>query len=264
MLAERPITADADERRRLKLIEQVFSRSQARLVGADGTAIEIPEPLYEVLVEAAKALRQGKAVTIVPTSHELTTQQAADILNVSRPHLIRLLERSARESASRFWMRSTVSEASLVPPTSVAPNEIARRRASESLAQMNIFGIATSSGALWARRKNSSPMCAGRKSMRTISSGCVAIAHIKASSTFSNGTGVQLRTFPTSLTNDARWASLSERIKALAVAVLFGGSVTVKRPSRDRKAASPSRRGSSNVLSFYLHRMVSAMSPLRM
>jgi excisionase family DNA binding protein len=94
MLAERPITADADERRRLKLIEQVFSRSQARLVGADGTAIEIPEPLYEVLVEAAKALRQGKAVTIVPTSHELTTQQAADILNVSRPHLIRLLERS--------------------------------------------------------------------------------------------------------------------------------------------------------------------------
>ena len=94
MLAERPITADADERRRLKLIEQVFSRSQARLVGADGTAIEIPEPLYEVLVEAAKALRQGKAVAIVPTSHELTTQQAADILNVSRPHLIRLLERS--------------------------------------------------------------------------------------------------------------------------------------------------------------------------
>ena len=38
MLAERPITADADERRRLKLIEQVVSRSQARLVGADGTA----------------------------------------------------------------------------------------------------------------------------------------------------------------------------------------------------------------------------------
>jgi excisionase family DNA binding protein len=94
MLAERPITADADERRRLKLIEQVFSRSQARLVGADGKEIEIPEPLYEVLLEAAKALRQGKAVTIVPTSHELTTQQAADILNVSRPHLIHLLERS--------------------------------------------------------------------------------------------------------------------------------------------------------------------------
>jgi hypothetical protein len=45
MLAERPITADADERRRLKLIEQVFSRSQARLVGADGKEIEIPEPL---------------------------------------------------------------------------------------------------------------------------------------------------------------------------------------------------------------------------
>jgi excisionase family DNA binding protein len=94
MLAERPITADAEERRALKVIEQAFSRSQARLVGADGNEFEIPVPLYEVLVEAAKALRQGKAVTIVPTSHELTTQQAADVLNVSRPHLIHLLERS--------------------------------------------------------------------------------------------------------------------------------------------------------------------------
>jgi len=72
MLAERPITADADERRRLKLIEQVFSRSQARLVGADGTASRFRATLA-VLVEAAKALRQGKSVTIVPTSHELTS-----------------------------------------------------------------------------------------------------------------------------------------------------------------------------------------------
>lgn len=89
-----PIVADAAERRKLKEIEEVFSRSQARLVGSDGTSLEIPEPLYEVLVETAKALRQGKAVTIVPTSHELTTQQAADLLNVSRPHLISLLEKS--------------------------------------------------------------------------------------------------------------------------------------------------------------------------
>ncbi len=88
-----PIVADAAERRKLKEIEEIFAGAQARLVGSDGTSLEIPEPLYEVLVEAARALRQGKAVSIVPTSHELTTQQAAELLNVSRPHLISLLER---------------------------------------------------------------------------------------------------------------------------------------------------------------------------
>jgi excisionase family DNA binding protein len=88
-----PIVADAAERRKLKEIEEIFAGAQARLVGSDGTSLEIPDPLYEVLVEAARALRQGKAVSIVPTSHELTTQQAAELLNVSRPHLISLLER---------------------------------------------------------------------------------------------------------------------------------------------------------------------------
>lgn len=93
LTVDRSITADQQERRQLKEIEQLIARSQPCLVGADGESLEIPQPLYEVLLAAAKALRQGKAVSIVPTSHEVTTQQAADFLNVSRPFLIRLLDR---------------------------------------------------------------------------------------------------------------------------------------------------------------------------
>lgn len=93
LTVDRSITADQQERRQLKEIEQLIARSQPCLVGSDGESLEIPQPLYEVLLAAAKALRQGKAVSIVPTSHEFTTQQAADFLNVSRPFLIRLLDR---------------------------------------------------------------------------------------------------------------------------------------------------------------------------
>ena len=37
-------------------------------------------------------MSEGKSITIVPTDSEVSTQQAAEMLNVSRPHLIKLLE----------------------------------------------------------------------------------------------------------------------------------------------------------------------------
>jgi excisionase family DNA binding protein len=65
--------------------------SRARLVGADGVEIEIPEELYGVLVDVVDTLSQGLAITIAPHNTMLTTQEAADLLGISRPTLVRLL-----------------------------------------------------------------------------------------------------------------------------------------------------------------------------
>ncbi|MGO4589403.1 helix-turn-helix domain-containing protein [Paenarthrobacter sp. 2TAF44] len=63
------------------------------LSGADaGDQVEIPHEIYEVLVKAVEAMRKGLAITITPSSMTLTTQQAAELLGVTRPTIVRLLD----------------------------------------------------------------------------------------------------------------------------------------------------------------------------
>ncbi|MGV3620510.1 MAG: helix-turn-helix domain-containing protein [Archangium sp.] len=63
-----------------------------RLVGPDGKAVEVPASLFHVLVRASEVLARGDSITLVPVSKALTTQQAAQLLNVSRQYLVRLLD----------------------------------------------------------------------------------------------------------------------------------------------------------------------------
>lgn len=62
------------------------------LVGVDEhDRIELPENLHQVLKRVVEAMSQGRAVTVAPQSMTLTTQQAADLLGVSRPTIVRLI-----------------------------------------------------------------------------------------------------------------------------------------------------------------------------
>lgn len=63
------------------------------LAGAGaGERVELPHEAYRVLRHVIEAMRRNLAVTVAPQTQTLTTQQAADLLGVSRPTVIKLLD----------------------------------------------------------------------------------------------------------------------------------------------------------------------------
>jgi excisionase family DNA binding protein len=73
-------------------IEAMLQGPQTYLVGPDGERIELPPSAVEALKVVVDALTRGQSVTLVSQDKELTSQAAADMLHVSRPHLIKLLD----------------------------------------------------------------------------------------------------------------------------------------------------------------------------
>jgi excisionase family DNA binding protein len=78
----------------IKQLEHILNHenSQLKLVAANDEEMTIPDSVLRVLRQVVQAMASDKNVSIVTYNPELTTQQAADLLNVSRPYLIKLLE----------------------------------------------------------------------------------------------------------------------------------------------------------------------------
>lgn len=78
----------------LTSIERLLSEQRISLVlsGKDGESTDVPDEIRSLLSIVVSSLRRGKAITVAPHALRLTTQEAADMLGVSRPTLIKLLE----------------------------------------------------------------------------------------------------------------------------------------------------------------------------
>lgn len=92
---EADIELSAQSSRVLASLTNSHSHTQKITVESESgkeESLMIPAIAYELLIDVLSQLSQGNAVTLVPVKAELSTQQAANLLNVSRPYLIKLLE----------------------------------------------------------------------------------------------------------------------------------------------------------------------------
>lgn len=95
-----PVSAPPEQRGEVRELVGVLrevlrsdgTRPTCELVGPRGERHPIPEMLFHVLKRVAEVLDRGDAITVAPVGQQLTTQQAANILNVSRQYLVRLLD----------------------------------------------------------------------------------------------------------------------------------------------------------------------------
>lgn len=95
-LAERPILPSPDDaelaaQASRQLLRTRHDGAELRVQVGDET-LRLPKAAGDLLYRLLAEMAQGNAVTVIPVHAELTTQEAADFLNVSRPYLIRLLE----------------------------------------------------------------------------------------------------------------------------------------------------------------------------
>jgi excisionase family DNA binding protein len=89
-----PVVADEQEKHALRELDAKLPglpEDGAVLVGPNGERLPLPASAYAVLVRAVHEMARGRAVTLAPVDTDLSTHQAAELLNVSRPFLVKKL-----------------------------------------------------------------------------------------------------------------------------------------------------------------------------
>src|SRR5215831_11903292 len=87
-----PVALPESEGAQIRELNRLLQLGTPALVGADGERLGLPDAVYRLLKEIVRNMQLGRAIVLVPENQQLTTQRAADLVGVSRPYLIRLLE----------------------------------------------------------------------------------------------------------------------------------------------------------------------------
>lgn len=90
-----PITLPLTEHERVQEVNRLLSSGAPVQITTTSGRVDLPDTLHEVLRKVAALMAHGHAVTLVPDNQVVTTQRAADILGMSRPFFIKLLESGA-------------------------------------------------------------------------------------------------------------------------------------------------------------------------
>ena len=89
-----PHDGDQQEIETIKQLRNLIAdtkNSQIQFTTSQGDSIPIPQKVTEVLRTVIDIMAQGKGISLVPVADEVTTTQAAEILNISRPYLMKLI-----------------------------------------------------------------------------------------------------------------------------------------------------------------------------
>lgn len=113
MIQEETIASSENDREVYARLAHLPDMATARMLGPNDEEIVIPHHLYYLIRKLAHLLANEKIVIVTATDKDLTTQQAADILGVSRPYLVRLLE-SGQIPFTKVNMHRRVRYANLI------------------------------------------------------------------------------------------------------------------------------------------------------
>jgi excisionase family DNA binding protein len=87
-----PISLPESQGAQIRELNRMLQGGAPALVGADGEKMELPDAVFRLLKDIVRNMQLGRAIILIPENQQLTTQRAADLLGVSRPHFIKLLE----------------------------------------------------------------------------------------------------------------------------------------------------------------------------
>lgn len=95
--ADRLITANRDEQQVARELDDLLvsvDRAEVALA-VRGRNVTLPRPVFAALAQLVHQIALGHAVSLVPRPLRLTPQQAADLLDISRPHLMKLVRQGS-------------------------------------------------------------------------------------------------------------------------------------------------------------------------